>query len=220
MRLTRFSIGGLMGLVLVIALGLVGLKQANTIWASTFFTVTLVALVISVLNAIQTRERSRVFWVGFAVSGWIYFLCAFGLGSESGAATPQVLTEKLLDQLLPLFHPEAAPDSALIPIAVQSNASPALAVPPPPPATPESDPAQTPDLALPSSTAAPLNFPSAYYGYYNRATGTISNPYHQIGHSLASLIVAYLGGLYSLLVAVRRDRREAESAPGVSPSSP
>jgi hypothetical protein len=220
---SRFSIGGLMALVLVIALGLVGLKQASPVWASTFFSVSLIVLVVSVLNAIQSRERARAFWLGFAVSGWAYFLCVFGIGSESVATAPPVLVGLLLDRSQPLLHPPIVnyigpmPTPAPMPVAPIAVAPP-LVMPSPPASPAPAPPAPpTPTLAYTINVASltPATWTSA-----NWTNDAISVPYRQIGHSFAALLVAYLGGLYSIFAASRRDRRRDDSDPIVSPSSP
>ena len=191
MKRTRFSIAGLMGFVVIVALGFGGLKEATPMWASACFTVAFVGLIAGSLIAFQARGRSRAFWTGFAVSGWIYFASMFAIGSPPRVNAPPLLIELLLDRMEPMIHPP------FITSVLTSTATPITAttsiptLPTAPPAAP----------FIVSFNTAPLN-------------------YRQVGHSLAALLVGYLGGSFSVFIAARRGRGEAIPDEEVSPSSP
>jgi hypothetical protein len=61
MRRTRFSIGSLMGFVLIVALGIGGLKNASPLWASACYSLAFAGLVAGVLFAVQSRARTTAF---------------------------------------------------------------------------------------------------------------------------------------------------------------
>jgi hypothetical protein len=68
----RFTIAHLLGLVLFIAVGFAALREATALWDSAVFSVTLAVLSVSVLLALHRADRRRVYWLGFALFGWIY----------------------------------------------------------------------------------------------------------------------------------------------------
>ena len=105
MRRIRFSIGGLMGFVVVAALGIGGLKASNEFWASASFTLIIVGLVLAIFHAMQGRGKDRAYWVGFAIAGWTYFAVAFGSVGPFRVTCPPLLVELLFDRLEPVFHP-------------------------------------------------------------------------------------------------------------------
>src|SRR5262249_44175143 len=74
-RMKRVSIAGVLGFVLAGALGFAALRAASGDWAAVMVTLTLLALLASIVGAVRGRGRSA--WLGFAVFGWGYF--AFGL---------------------------------------------------------------------------------------------------------------------------------------------
>jgi hypothetical protein len=72
MKHIRFSIASLLLVVLFVAVGFAALRESNETWNSGVFTLTLAALLISILLAIHRTESRRAFWIGFALFGWIY----------------------------------------------------------------------------------------------------------------------------------------------------
>src|ERR1700677_2099755 len=107
MQRMRFSIARLMGFVLIVALGFGGLKAASPLLASIYYSLTLLALVIGVLVAIQARGRRKAFFVGFSVLGWVYFSFTFVFPSGSNYdPPPQLLPALLLDTAESWFIPQ------------------------------------------------------------------------------------------------------------------
>jgi hypothetical protein len=72
MRKFRFSIAGLMGIVLVAAVGMAALVAPSPTWAGAIFLLTCAVLGLAIVGAIYRRGASRAFWVGFCVFGWGY----------------------------------------------------------------------------------------------------------------------------------------------------
>lgn len=63
----RFSVRFFMVLVVVAAVGLAALRNANVYWASAIAVVVWLAIAASVIGALALRGRERYGWAGFAV---------------------------------------------------------------------------------------------------------------------------------------------------------
>jgi hypothetical protein len=72
MRRIRFTIASLLIAVLFAGFGFAALREANEIWDSGIFSITLGMLLISFLLAFHRTEKRRAFWLGFALFGWTY----------------------------------------------------------------------------------------------------------------------------------------------------
>jgi hypothetical protein len=92
MRRIRFSIGGLLVLVLFAGVAIGALKEATDVWDSGVFSLTVALLLISVLLCVQRRERKRAFWLGFAVFGGAYLLVSLVPALEPRLATTRALS--------------------------------------------------------------------------------------------------------------------------------
>ena len=99
MRPVRFSIAGLMGVVLLVATGLAALRSASETWASVLFLATFVAFCIALVGAFGDAGARRGAWLGFAVFGWVYVGAAF----EPYDFAPNLPTDTLLKVLAPSF---------------------------------------------------------------------------------------------------------------------
>ena len=72
MRRIRFTISSLLIAVLFAGFGFAALREANEIWDSIVFSLTLGVLLTSILLAIHRTEKRQAFWLGFALSGSAY----------------------------------------------------------------------------------------------------------------------------------------------------
>jgi hypothetical protein len=77
MHFNRFSIAGLMGVVLISALGLAALRSVSETTAGITLLVACAALALAVVGAICRTGSERAWWLGFAVFGWGYLNLAF-----------------------------------------------------------------------------------------------------------------------------------------------
>ncbi|HEV3120252.1 MAG TPA: hypothetical protein VGY53_00045, partial [Isosphaeraceae bacterium] len=77
MRAPRFSIAGLMGLVLATSLGLAALRYASPTLAGVVLMVTCSALALAVVGVACRGEAERAWWLGFALFGWGYLILVF-----------------------------------------------------------------------------------------------------------------------------------------------
>jgi hypothetical protein len=100
MKRSLFSIAGMMGLVLLIAVGFAALRSPTILWASLIFTATVAFLATSILGVISRRGRARMTWAGIAVFGWIYVALSFGpVTNGNGVTCPPFPTQALIDYL-------------------------------------------------------------------------------------------------------------------------
>jgi hypothetical protein len=105
MRSVRFSIMGLMGVVLVAAIGLAALRNASETWAGFLLLATLGAFCVALVGAFCRGGAQRGAWIGFAVFGWIYMGAAF----EPYDLAPKLPTHSLLEVLAPKFGADSGP---------------------------------------------------------------------------------------------------------------
>jgi hypothetical protein len=80
MRKIRFTIGGLMAVVLVLAIDFAALRSANATWAGVLSLLTHGALGVAILGIVLRKGAERAWWLGFFVFGWGYLrLSPWGL---------------------------------------------------------------------------------------------------------------------------------------------
>ena len=96
----RFSILGLMAVILVIALGLAAVKSPTDLRASLVFTATVFILLTATLGVLLNRSPSLT---GFALFGWASLLLAFGPMSLA-TTVPRPLSTLILEGVLPALN--------------------------------------------------------------------------------------------------------------------
>ena len=74
MRTIRFPIKGLMGAVLVVALGLAALRNPSETWSGVIFLLTCGVLCLAIVGVVCRQQEERAWWLGFALFGWGYLL--------------------------------------------------------------------------------------------------------------------------------------------------
>ena len=72
----RFSLRWLFVAILLIAISLVALLNANEYWISASRVALVVLLPLTIVGGIFSKGRKRAFWFGFAIVGWTVFLSA------------------------------------------------------------------------------------------------------------------------------------------------
>jgi hypothetical protein len=80
----RFSVRGVMILIVDAAVGLAALRNANGFWAPAIATVVVVSVATSVVGALTLRGRGRYVWAGFAVFSGVYLAVAVGTLLSAG----------------------------------------------------------------------------------------------------------------------------------------
>lgn len=94
MRHPRFTIARLLGVILILGLVFAGLRSGSNDWFKLIYTLTFLKLVYA---GIAARYRG-VFWYGFAVAGWAYFVIGFGpwIGSPPPGAVNRNLVSSVV----------------------------------------------------------------------------------------------------------------------------
>ena len=89
----RFSLRSLMLFIVLVAIELTALRNANLVWArvTAMFTIALIGL--AVLWAALRRGRERAWWTGFALAAAAYVAVCLG------PAWPRLLTTHLLERI-------------------------------------------------------------------------------------------------------------------------
>jgi hypothetical protein len=183
----RFSIGGLMVLIVVMGVGFAALHFPTPLWGNVWFSFPLAALTLAIPAAIYSQGERRAFWVGFATCGWVYFVVSMApwFQAETGC---QLVTTTILDLLGPYFVRE---DYLLRTYIRQFN----------PPSAPISP---TPWQVW--------NFPDFSGGTKSWRYGwhTVQSPptYFRVGHGVFSLVIAFLGGEAVRYLATMRSQPE------------
>src|SRR5215475_7161898 len=108
----RFSIAGLMGIVLVVAVGLGGLMSPSPMKAGAIFMMTCGLLGLALVGAIYRRGKQRAWWVGFCVFGWGYLLLVATYGGGK-FRFPSLPTSQVLVALGPKIEPDLPSGVAL-----------------------------------------------------------------------------------------------------------
>jgi hypothetical protein len=99
MRSPRFTIRGLLGVVLFVGVAVADLRAPTDAWDSAAFGLTLLTLLAAVLLAIHRADRRRAYWMGFALFGWVYLGASLVPPIEARLPTTRGLT--YLDSKLP-----------------------------------------------------------------------------------------------------------------------
>lgn len=189
MHPARFTIAGLMGVVLVAGVGIAALRSPSALWDGALFTAALIALGVASLGAFQFRGRARASWAGFAVFGFAY------LGLTSGPWTdsirPRLATTQALEELGRRLHSEKPPTLVLTssPNTVNSLA-----------------------LTLRSTTSTIAANNVQFWTTAARPIDFDRASFQPIGHSLWAMLAAIFGGAVGgWLFGIAERRREDEA---------
>jgi hypothetical protein len=206
MRRSRISIAALLAGIALFGVAFTALIHPSPLWGDAFYSMTLATLTIAVLAAVYGQGPRRAFWVGFSTCGWAYFLAIFGPEPLSHFGS-NLITTAILDIIYPYTIPRIGGGAALIPapsdlpeapsrlarrsggggMIILAGAFAGAAGPPIPPPTPW-EIWTKPDRATRFNQASP-------------------RMYRRIGHSMACLIFALIGGI---LARRFREKRESE----------
>jgi hypothetical protein len=187
----RYSIASLLGLVLFVAVAFAALRQADDLWDSAVFSLTVGLFLASVLHTVHRTGRRRAFWLGFAVVGWAYLIARLVPPVESRLLTTKGLA--YLDSKIPGRDPTLR-------LAVRwRNSGNVVSFSPDGRVWGETD-RQTIRIWN-ATTGRLLSGPSA-----------TSEDFVRIGHSLLALVLAFVGGQLSRWLF----DRERDGQPGGS----
>jgi hypothetical protein len=183
MKRPRFTIAGLLGVIVFAAVAFAALREATDLWDGGVFSLTLLTVLSAVLLAIHCTDRKRAFWLGFSLFGWAYLGASLVPPVESRLLTTKGLAyvdSKLSDRVIAVTFSVTTPGgSTTVGKAVQ-----ALAFSP-----------VGKTLAVNSAGAVRL---------WNVTTGRLlagpngtTENFIRIGHSLIALVMGWLGGCLS-----------------------
>jgi hypothetical protein len=206
MRAPHFSIGSLLTVIAILGVGLAALRNPSPLWASALYTVAATAIVAGAANAIVGHGARRAYWLGFSLFGgaYIYF-----------TGSSQLVTDTFLDLAYPYVAaevPSAAPaspngpnpsTSVTLGSPVQASYAPTtvpgtVTIPPAPAIPAFSAPNATPSPAVsawdhwlkPDLQLDEFIPPRELSAKFSSLT------FRQIGHALAALLAATLGGVF------------------------
>jgi hypothetical protein len=217
MRAPRFSIGSLLTVIGILGVGMAALRRPAPVWASVIYTVAVTAIVAGACNAIVGRGARRAYWIGFALFGGAYIYLTGG---------SELVTEPLLDLAYPYVAPapSGTPPNAITspPSAIPSSPNgPSLPI-----SVDAGSPVQGPDavttawtaVVAPTATTVPASFSPAAappdaasaWDHWTKPDLRLdeivpprewsakfsSLSFRQIGHALAGMLVATLGGVF------------------------
>ncbi len=104
-RSFRFSIAGLMSVVVIASLTLAALRSGSSWWASATYLATRGVLALGLVGVFCGRADERAWWLGFTLFGWSYRIWVFGTWVNWLVTYPSVTTgqwvcsSKSLEQL-------------------------------------------------------------------------------------------------------------------------
>jgi hypothetical protein len=190
MERPRFSIASLLVVIGVLGIALAAFRNPSYMWANVTFTVDFAAIVLAIINTIYGRGACRAYWLGFALCGGTYFATCTVPGIRDSVC-PRLTTEMVFDFIYPHVSPPPPPPPSATQLGMvllmqnqfaDMNAS----VAPSPPTI--------------RSRWSAWNEPDRTNGD-GYQVGTVklvsSEAFRQIGHALATLLVAVLGASYA-----------------------
>jgi hypothetical protein len=112
MKYPRITIAELMFIVLVTAIGLAAIRSGSPAWAGAMLSITIFAMICSLLGVALRRAQRRAYWLGFATLGWSYLLIMYvpWLHANVGQF---LLALNLFEYLEEIVHPEPSPAGGL-----------------------------------------------------------------------------------------------------------
>jgi hypothetical protein len=186
-RTIRFSIAGLMGVVLIVAIGLAALRSGSEIWAGVIFLTTCGVLALSIVGIFCRRDAERAWWLGFALFGWGYMALAFWPWGTSGVH--RLPTSAFLEWLDVKLNPSTR--GASIGPAAGGMGS-----------TINSSGVQGGMYSVLVATTAG--------GFGGAGGGGAGQPFEQVGHCLWALLFAIVGGTLASILFSTPQRRSEE----------
>ncbi len=111
----RFSVAGMMMLLLVLGLVLASLRFTSESAAAAVLLVTQAILTFAILAIVYRAGEGRAFWVGFALFGWGYMALTWESWIGRSVDRPEMITSIVLDHLRARFQDMPEPRTGLWP---------------------------------------------------------------------------------------------------------
>ena len=202
MRLPRFTIRSLLGVVLFASVALASLRASTDAWDSGVLGLTLLTLLTAVLLAVHRTDRRRAYWSGFALFGWAYLIVSLSPPIESRLPTTGGLA--FIDSKIPGRHRAWA--TTVLTFTSKAGTNPVQNVA----SSPQGN-------TLASSPQEVIRVWDLTTGKLLAGTFATTENFLRIGHSLLALVLAFVGGLLSRYL-YGQGRREGVLSPGDSPA--
>jgi MFS family permease len=192
----RISIRTLMAFVLVSAVGLAALRNANELWSGMMLLTALVAVGVAALGAVFTCGKERAFWVGFAFFGGGYLGLTVGPW-VSDTFRHQLGTPHLIGYIYELIFLSDAKLFLLEKQALEAELARRKQT------TQNSGHDPTVSAMTRSIRAIQAQLTA------NKNAGIRYGPFQRVGHSLFALLAGLIGGTVAVWFYARRERAEA-----------
>jgi hypothetical protein len=207
MRRFRFHLGTLVILILLMGVGFAALRESNETWDSSIFSITLVALLTSILLCVHRSGPRRAFWLGFALFGWIYVALSLVPSIETRLITTKWLAflDTMVTRPVPFLsgYFEYGENSMDLVVVDKSQTNSLVRT------------KRNGDwIADVTATAGsnPTRFTNILGGRSLTGFGTTEN-FIRIGHSLFAIVTALLGGGLSRYLHTKKPHGSTAPAP-------
>jgi hypothetical protein len=188
----RFTLIGLLGAMVVVAVGLVALRSPTPLAAACVHSAALAAIALALVGAFLARPAARPAWIGFVLCAAVYYFAAFGPG-VSDTIRPRLVTTLVLQKW----------EAAASPAGVAPSPAP-MPIPPPPAraimgmgmAAPTPTPAQASSvtsLTVTTTGTTTLRATPTVFSFVGPGMYQELSDFQSIGHSLFCLVAGGLG---------------------------
>ena len=202
MRRPRFTIRSLLLVITFVGVAVAAVRASTDAWDSGILGLTLLGLLTAVLLAIHRTDRWRAFWLGFALFGWAYLVAS--LIPPIGARLPTTMGLAFINSKIPGRETTI---TAVFGYTSTAGTNPVHAVA----FSPQGD-------TLVSSSHGVVWLWDATTGRLLAGPGGTTENFLRIGHSLLTLVLAFVGGHLSRYL-YGRGRGEISHSPSDSPAS-
>jgi len=177
-----------MAIIVLLAAAFAALRTPTPLWANTWFSIALAALVLAIPAAVFRRSLDRAYWVGFATCGWVYFVLTLAPWFQTELGF-QLVTTTILD----LMAPYVVEKDYLLKTYVGAF-------------NPPSAPLQPTPWQAWNLPEFPTGNPWRMVGYVPLHCPAL---YLRIGHAVFCVVVAFLGGEAVRFLASSRSRPDS-----------
>ena len=106
MKRPRFTIAEIILFVLVFAIGLAAIRSGSDAWTGAILSVTYFTLFCSLLGIAFGRRGRRVYWVGFALLGWVYLALYYVPWQNGESIGEGLLAPNFFEHVAIIVHPD------------------------------------------------------------------------------------------------------------------
>jgi hypothetical protein len=204
MRLPRYTIRSMLGVILFAGIAIAALRAADDAWDSGILGLVLLILLAAVLLAVHRTDRKRAYWLGFALFGWTYLVAS--LIPPVGSRLPTTKGLTFIDPKIPGRHRAWA--TTVLTFTSTAGTNPVQTVA----SSPQGN-------TLASSSQEVIRVWDFTTGKLLTGPFATTENFIRIGHSLLAMLLAFVGGRLSRHL-YDRGRDDRSNPPSDSPASP